>query len=79
MGAIGEADCRLMTAWLTGRRCCPLGPAAEATAPKLIVAASDDPAHNVELITARLAGDQSTHRHRNEHDNRPRRHVGSLG
>jgi hypothetical protein len=40
MGAMGEADCFLMTAGFTGRRCCPLGPEAEATAPKLIVAAS---------------------------------------
>jgi hypothetical protein len=40
MGAIGEAEGFLMTAGFTGRRCCPLGPEAEATAPKLIVAAS---------------------------------------
>jgi hypothetical protein len=37
---IGAATGFLMTVGLTGRRCCPFGPEAEATAPKLMVAAS---------------------------------------
>ena len=37
---MGEATGFLMTAGFRGRRCCPFGPVAEATAPKLMVAAS---------------------------------------
>jgi hypothetical protein len=40
VGAMDEADGFLITAGFTGRRCCPWGPEAEATVPKLIVAAS---------------------------------------
>jgi hypothetical protein len=65
VGAICEATGFLASAdKLTGRRCCPLGPAAEATAPMLIVAAraAEVAARRARLLRVRVGSASRTSR-----------------
>jgi hypothetical protein len=65
LGAIGApTGFRPSADGLTGRRCCPLGPAAEATVPMLIVAANAAEAttRRVTLLLARVDSASRTSR-----------------